>query len=60
MASETTHLLAEYLHQLSSSARMDHLSDQGLIEHFGSQRDEDAFAALVRRHGPMVEVDPIV
>jgi RNA polymerase sigma factor (sigma-70 family) len=54
MANEAAHLLANYLHQLSSAARVDNLPDRALIERFANQRDEDAFAALVRRHGPMV------
>ena len=29
-------------------------SDGRLLEHFLERRDEDAFAALVARHGPMV------
>jgi hypothetical protein len=31
------------------------LSDGDLVERFVSQRDELAFAALVKRHGPMVQ-----
>ncbi len=54
MASEAAHLLTNYLHHLSSAARVENLPDRALIERFVSQRDEDAFAALVRRHGPMV------
>jgi RNA polymerase sigma factor (sigma-70 family) len=30
------------------------LTDRQLLEAFAARRDEDAFAALVRRHGPMV------
>ena len=54
MASDAAHLLTNYLHHLSSAARVENLPDRALIERFVSQRDEDAFAALVRRHGPMV------
>src|SRR5579859_7660250 len=32
----------------------DSLTDGQLLESFATQRDEAAFAALVRRHGPMV------
>src|SRR5262245_31305709 len=28
--------------------------DQHLLQRFAAQRDEDAFAELVRRHGPLV------
>jgi RNA polymerase sigma factor (sigma-70 family) len=54
MARETAHLLAKHLHNLSAAARTDGLSDRELVARFATQRDEDAFAALVRRHGPMV------
>src|SRR5438105_9660389 len=36
------------------SAGADELSDQVFLERFTSRREEEAFAALVRRHGPMV------
>ncbi len=54
MASETAHLLAKHLRTLSAAARADSLPDRELIQRFAAQRDEDVFAALVRRHGPMV------
>lgn len=54
MANEPVHLLTKHLRNLSSAARMDRLPDRELVERFASKRDEDAFAALVRRHGPMV------
>src|SRR5579883_570499 len=54
MASETSHQLAKCLQRLSSAARMEGLGDRELIEQFASGRDEDAFAVLIRRHGPMV------
>lgn len=34
--------------------RVDNRTDAVLLEQFIHQRDEDAFAALVRRHGPLV------
>jgi RNA polymerase sigma factor (sigma-70 family) len=38
-----------------ASARKDHQEpDRRLLERFAQDRDEDAFAALLRRHGPMV------
>jgi RNA polymerase sigma-70 factor (ECF subfamily) len=33
---------------------VDHLSDASLLERFVTRREEAAFAALVRRHGPLV------
>jgi RNA polymerase sigma factor (sigma-70 family) len=54
VARETAHLLAKYFRNLSSAARMEGLPDSELVQRFVVQRDEDAFAMLVRRHGPMV------
>jgi RNA polymerase sigma factor (sigma-70 family) len=54
MANEPTHLLAKHLHSLSTAARMDRLPDGQLLQRFAAGRDEDAFAALVRRHGSIV------
>jgi RNA polymerase sigma factor (sigma-70 family) len=38
----------------SRPAEVEQLSDRRLLERFTKDRDEDAFAALVQRHGPMV------
>jgi RNA polymerase sigma factor (sigma-70 family) len=54
MASKAAHLLAKHLGNPSSAARVDGLPDGELLQRFAAGRDEDAFAALVRRHGPMV------
>ncbi len=54
MAHEPAHLLAKHLRTLTTAARIDGLTDRELIERFAAGRDEDAFTALVRRHGPMV------
>src|SRR5579871_342985 len=54
MANETSRLLAKHLRDLTTAARADGLTDRELVEHFTIARDEEAFAALVRRHGPMV------
>jgi RNA polymerase sigma factor (sigma-70 family) len=43
-----------HLHQLAGSSDAGQLSDRELLHRFTTQRDERAFAALVRRHGPMV------
>jgi RNA polymerase sigma factor (sigma-70 family) len=54
MANEPAHLLAKHLRTLTTAARIDALTDRELIERFAALHDEDAFTALVRRHGPMV------
>ncbi|HEY7312793.1 MAG TPA: sigma-70 family RNA polymerase sigma factor [Gemmataceae bacterium] len=54
MASDATHLLTKHFHSLSSAARADGLPDRELVQRFAARRDDEAFAALVRRHGPMV------
>jgi RNA polymerase sigma-70 factor (ECF subfamily) len=42
------------LHTLAQPERTSDLTDEQLLERFAAQRDEEAFALLVRRHGPMV------
>src|SRR6266700_4104144 len=45
---------ARQLQHLVALAAAEGLPDAALLERFARRRDEDAFAALVRRHGPMV------
>src|SRR5262249_30862860 len=49
-------LLPVFLRQLwkSLAATGEGLADADLLERFLARRDEEAFAALVGRHGPMV------
>lgn len=54
LANEPAQLLSKHLRNLTAAARADGLPDRELIARFAAGRDEDAFAALVRRHGPMV------
>jgi RNA polymerase sigma factor (sigma-70 family) len=54
MSNGPAHLLAKHLHALSTAAQADRLPDGELLRCFVAGCDEDAFAALVRRHGPMV------
>ena len=46
--------LVRQLRKLVAGQAANNLSDRELLEHFVAQRDQAAFAALVRRHGPMV------
>ena len=43
-----------HIQRLYSGGSAAGLSDASLLDRFASERDEDAFAALVARHGPMV------
>src|SRR5438132_6727248 len=43
-----------FIRKVTSRYRDDQESDRDLLRRFADQRDEDAFAALVRRHGAMV------
>ncbi len=44
----------QQLHRLAREQQAGKLSDRECLERFRTQRDEEAFAVLVRRHGPMV------
>jgi RNA polymerase sigma factor (sigma-70 family) len=46
-------LLLRHIHQLVA-APAEAVPDRELLKRFGQRREEEAFAALLRRHGPMV------
>src|SRR4051794_363682 len=46
--------VVHFLRQLASSRVSGESPDADLLRRFVQRRDEDAFAALVQRHGPMV------
>jgi RNA polymerase sigma factor (sigma-70 family) len=46
--------LVRYLRTLAAGRANDAFTDRQLLEQFVTRREEPAFAALVRRHGPMV------
>ncbi len=46
--------LLEHIRHLASAERDDPCPDRDLLRRFTAGRDEAAFAALVRRHGPLV------
>src|SRR6516162_4878236 len=54
MATRQAELVLHHLRRLAPAARDDGSSDRALLQRFASHRDEAAFAALLRRHGPMV------
>src|SRR5262249_52905270 len=54
MAGGRTTLILQHIRKLAESQATDRLPDRELLGRFARQHDEDAFAALVRRHGPMV------
>ena len=54
MSSTQAGLVLQHLRQLAGARRVAQPPDVQLLERFTAQRDEAAFAALVRRHGPMV------
>ena len=47
-------IVLQQIQRLYSGGSAAGLSDASLLDRFASERDEDAFAALVARHGPMV------
>jgi RNA polymerase sigma-70 factor (ECF subfamily) len=46
--------LTRYLHQVTAAHLAADLPDPQLLERYAGRRDEAAFTALVRRHGPLV------
>ncbi len=53
MPTEQVAVILHHLQKLTAPAA-DCASDQDLLNRYAERRDEDAFAALLRRHGPMV------
>ena len=54
MGNSTLSVVVQFIHQASTALRCSQCNDQQLLERYLSERDEVAFAELVRRHGPMV------
>lgn len=54
MATATPSPLLRYLHHLAVGGTAGDVPDGALLDLYVRRRDESAFAALVRRHGPMV------
>ena len=54
MASRGSEAAPRDIRRLFESGTVTGMSDAQLLERFASRRDEAAFEALLRRHGPMV------
>src|SRR5437868_6056533 len=54
MTSAQTGIVLQHIRRLAGTSRAAQPPDAQLLERFAARRDEAAFAALVRRHGPMV------
>lgn len=54
MTEKPTHPLLRHIRRLTRAKELADLSDRECLERFVTLRDEDAFAALVRRHGALV------
>src|SRR4051794_8170095 len=54
MTSARADFVLQYIRRLAGARRAAPSPDGQLLERFTAQRDEAAFATLVRRHGPMV------
>lgn len=46
--------LVRHVNQLVETQRLAHLSDRQLLQRYAKERDQEAFALLLRRHGAMV------
>jgi hypothetical protein len=54
MAHLKADLIWGHLHKLLDCRSGDKLSDDELLDRFAAQHDQQAFAALMERHGPLV------
>src|SRR5262245_57061537 len=54
MVQAQLHTIVRHLHRVAGEADLAGLTDRQLLERFVAARDEDAFAAVVRRHGGLV------
>jgi RNA polymerase sigma factor (sigma-70 family) len=54
MATNPLEITLQQLRSVVAAAAADECTDRDLLERFARSRDEGAFAALVRRHGPLV------
>jgi RNA polymerase sigma factor (sigma-70 family) len=54
MASRSLNAVVEYIHRIAAVGQFANLTDRELVERFIASQDEEAFDALIQRHGPLV------
>jgi RNA polymerase sigma factor (sigma-70 family) len=54
MATQQLDGVVQYLRQLGGDPDAERVSDRELLRRFAAEKDQGAFATLVRRHGPLV------
>src|SRR5579871_3420504 len=54
MATKPSGIILQHVCKILTGPETDRLSDRELLRRFTQERDEAAFATLVRRHGPLV------
>src|SRR5687767_8695871 len=54
MPSETVHPVLHFIRQIVAKEKAEGKSDAELLDSFVSEHEEASFAAILRRHGPMV------
>src|SRR5438876_1279825 len=54
MATKHAGIILQHVRKILTAHQTEQLSDRELLRRFAQERDETAFATLVRRHGPMV------
>jgi DNA-directed RNA polymerase specialized sigma24 family protein len=54
MAAGQLHTLLRHFREMISGHETQELSDKQLLHRFAAEREQEAFAALVQRHGPLV------
>src|SRR5438270_8794645 len=54
MATKQAGIILHHIRKIMTAHEAEQLSDRELLRRFAQERDETAFATLVRRHGPMI------
>jgi RNA polymerase sigma-70 factor (ECF subfamily) len=54
MTGRTLNAVVDYIHRIAAVGQFVKLTDGELVERFIATQDEEAFGALIHRHGPLV------